>query len=104
FSRHSYPRAVDSCPTRRSSDLKAMSRRSLFAKKPNVMICVPSGITMVEERAVVDATKQAGAKEAYPIAEPFAAAIGAGLPVWEPDRKSTRLNSSHVSISYAVFC
>lgn len=63
---------------------KAMSRRSLFAKKPNVMICVPSGITMVEERAVVDATKQAGAKEAYPIAEPFAAAIGAGLPVWEP--------------------
>src|SRR5699024_9837886 len=63
---------------------QAMSRRSLFAKKPNVMICVPSGITMVEERAVVDATKQAGAKEAYPIAEPFASAIGAGLPVWEP--------------------
>ncbi|WP_080874233.1 rod shape-determining protein [Oceanobacillus timonensis] len=63
---------------------KAMKSRSLFAKKPNVMICVPSGITMVEERAVIDATKQAGAKEAYPIAEPFAAAIGAGLPVWEP--------------------
>ncbi len=39
---------------------------------------------MVEERAVVDATKQAGAKDAFPIAEPFAAAIGAGLPVWEP--------------------
>lgn len=63
---------------------KAMKKRSFFAKKPNVMICVPSGITMVEERAVIDATKQAGAKEAYPIAEPFAAAIGAGLPVWEP--------------------
>ncbi|MFD2759556.1 rod shape-determining protein [Lentibacillus juripiscarius] len=63
---------------------KAMRNRSLFAKKPNVMICVPSGITMVEERAVVDATKQAGAKDAFPIAEPFAAAIGAGLPVWEP--------------------
>ncbi|RLL47960.1 rod shape-determining protein [Oceanobacillus piezotolerans] len=63
---------------------KAMKKRSLFAKKPNVMVCVPSGITMVEERAVIDATKQAGAKEAYPIAEPFAAAIGAGLPVWEP--------------------
>ncbi|WP_308418960.1 rod shape-determining protein [Virgibacillus oceani] len=63
---------------------KAMRKRSLFAKKPNVMICVPSGITMVEERAVIDATKQAGAKEAFPIAEPFAAAIGAGLPVWEP--------------------
>ncbi|GIO21786.1 rod shape-determining protein [Oceanobacillus sp. J11TS1] len=63
---------------------KAMKNRSLFARKPNVMVCVPSGITMVEERAVIDATKQAGAKEAYPIAEPFAAAIGAGLPVWEP--------------------
>ncbi|MBM7554617.1 rod shape-determining protein [Thalassobacillus pellis] len=63
---------------------KAMKTRSTFAKKPNVMVCVPSGITMVEERAVIDATKQAGAKEAYPIAEPFAAAIGAGLPVWEP--------------------
>ncbi|WP_077327229.1 rod shape-determining protein [Virgibacillus siamensis] len=63
---------------------KAMKNRSFFAKKPNVMICVPSGITMVEERAVIDATKQAGAKDAYPIAEPFAAAIGAGLPVWEP--------------------
>lgn len=63
---------------------KAMKKRSLFARKPNVMVCVPSGITLVEERAVIDATKQAGAKEAYPIAEPFAAAIGAGLPVWEP--------------------
>ncbi|WP_235791377.1 rod shape-determining protein [Virgibacillus salidurans] len=63
---------------------KAMRNRSFFAKKPSVMICVPSGITMVEERAVIDATKQAGAKDAFPIAEPFAAAIGAGLPVWEP--------------------
>lgn len=63
---------------------KAMKKRSVFAKKPNVMVCVPSGITMVEERAVIDATKQAGAKEAFPISEPFAAAIGAGLPVWEP--------------------
>ncbi|RCW66404.1 rod shape-determining protein [Saliterribacillus persicus] len=62
----------------------AQKNRSSFAKKPNVMVCVPSGITMVEERAVIDATKHAGAKEAFPIAEPFAAAIGAGLPVWEP--------------------
>src|SRR5699024_618427 len=38
----------------------------------------------VEERAVLDATRLAGAKEAFPIAEPFAAAIGADLPVWEP--------------------
>ena len=63
---------------------KAMRKRSSFAGKPNVMVCVPSGITMVEERAVIDAAKQAGAKDAFPIAEPFAAAVGAGLPVWEP--------------------
>lgn len=63
---------------------KAMRRRSFFARKPNVMICVPSGITMVEERAVIDATKQAGAKDAFAISEPFAAAIGSGLPVWDP--------------------
>lgn len=63
---------------------KAMRNRSFLAKKPDVMICVPTGITMVEERAVIDATKQAGAKDAFPISEPFAAAIGAGLPVWEP--------------------
>lgn len=48
------------------------------------MVCVPSGITAVEERAVIDATRQAGARDAYPIEEPFAAAIGANLPVWEP--------------------
>jgi len=55
-----------------------------FSPHPNVMICVPSGITAVEKRAVEDATRQAGAKEAYTIEEPFAAAIGADLPVWEP--------------------
>lgn len=53
-------------------------------KKPNVMICVPYGITSVEQRAVIDASRQAGAKEAFIIEEPFAAAIGANLPVWEP--------------------
>jgi rod shape-determining protein MreB len=63
---------------------QAMKKRSFLTRKPNVMICVPTGITMVEERAVLDAAKQAGAKEAYSISEPFAAAIGAGLPVWEP--------------------
>lgn len=63
---------------------KAMRQRSFFARKPNVIVCVPSGITMVEERAVIDATNQAGAKSTYTIAEPFAAAIGAGLPVFEP--------------------
>lgn len=63
---------------------QANNKRGAFATKPNIVVCVPSGITKVEERAVIDATKQAGAKEAYPIAEPFAAAIGADLPVWEP--------------------
>ncbi|UTR15467.1 rod shape-determining protein [Salipaludibacillus sp. LMS25] len=63
---------------------QALRNRSVFTKKPNVMVCVPSGITAVEKRAVEDATKQAGAKEAYTIEEPFAAAIGANLPVWEP--------------------
>lgn len=52
--------------------------------QPNVLICVPSGITAVERRAVEDATKQSGAKDAFLIEEPFAAAIGANLPVWEP--------------------
>jgi rod shape-determining protein MreB len=63
---------------------QAQKQRVLFPRKPNVMVCVPSGITAVEKRAVEDATKQAGAREAYTIEEPFAAAIGADLPVWEP--------------------
>ncbi|RXZ84538.1 rod shape-determining protein [Paenibacillaceae bacterium] len=63
---------------------EAQKERSLFPRHPNVMVCVPSGITAVEKRAVEDATKQAGAREAYTIEEPFAAAIGADLPVWEP--------------------
>ncbi|GJM75639.1 hypothetical protein HMSSN036_78550 [Paenibacillus macerans] len=63
---------------------QAQKQRSLFQRHPNVMVCVPSGITAVEQRAVEDATKQAGAREAYTIEEPFAAAIGADLPVWEP--------------------
>jgi rod shape-determining protein MreB len=63
---------------------QAQKSRGLFSRRPNVMVCVPSGITAVEKRAVEDATKQAGAKEAYTIEEPFAAAIGADLPVWEP--------------------
>ncbi|WP_085523222.1 rod shape-determining protein [Tuberibacillus sp. Marseille-P3662] len=63
---------------------QAQKSRSMFSRKPNVVVCVPSGTTAVEQRAVEDATKQAGAKEAIPIPEPFAAAIGADLPVWEP--------------------
>ncbi|HJE96284.1 rod shape-determining protein [Ligilactobacillus acidipiscis] len=54
------------------------------SSKPYVMVCVPSGVTEVEKRAVIDATRVAGAKDAYVIEEPFAAAIGAGLPVMDP--------------------
>lgn len=61
---------------------KAYRRRTLFL--PHVVVCVPSGVTEVEKRAVLDATKQAGAKEAFLIEEPMAASIGAGLPVEEP--------------------
>ncbi|MEH7300198.1 MULTISPECIES: rod shape-determining protein [Neobacillus] len=63
---------------------QAQKSNNPFSGKPYVMVCVPSGITAVEERAVIDATRQAGAKDAYTIEEPFAAAIGANLPVWEP--------------------
>jgi rod shape-determining protein MreB len=62
----------------------AQKKKSIFSKKPNVVVCVPSGITAVEKRAVEDATKLAGAKEVFTIEEPFAAAIGSDLPVWEP--------------------
>ncbi|SFK69858.1 rod shape-determining protein MreB [Paenibacillus sp. 1_12] len=63
---------------------QAQKQRLLFPHRPSVMVCVPSGITAVEKRAVEDATRQAGARDAYTIEEPFAAAIGADLPVWEP--------------------
>jgi len=63
---------------------QALKNKGGMGRKPYVMVCVPSGITAVEERAVIDATRQAGARDAYTIEEPFAAAIGADLPVWEP--------------------
>ena len=53
--------------------------------KPRVIICVPSGITEVEERAVVDAGLQSGASHVYLIEEPVAAAIGAGIDITQPD-------------------
>ncbi len=60
---------------------RAMQRRSLF--QPRVVVCVPSGVTEVEKRAVEEAAIHAGARDAYLIEEPMAAAIGAGLPVHE---------------------
>ncbi len=53
--------------------------------KPRVMICIPSGITEVEERAVIDAGIQAGARRVYLIEEPLAAAVGAGIDISKPD-------------------
>jgi rod shape-determining protein MreB len=63
--------------------IKLAISKSMISK-PRVVICVPSGVTEVEKRAVEEATLQAGAKEAYLIEEPMAAAIGANLPVEEP--------------------
>ncbi|NLB18798.1 MAG: rod shape-determining protein [Syntrophomonadaceae bacterium] len=62
---------------------KALGKRSPFLR-PRVVISVPTGVTAVEERAVREAALQAGAKEAFLIEEPMAAAVGAGLPVHEP--------------------
>src|SRR5918998_1477633 len=61
---------------------KVHTRR--FLAKPRVVVCVPSGITGVEQRAVEEATISAGARAAYIIEEPMAAAIGAGMPIHEP--------------------
>ncbi len=63
--------------------IQRVHRRRYFAK-PRLVICVPSGITAVEQRAVKEAGYQAGARRVYIIEEPMAAAIGAGLPVHEP--------------------
>jgi rod shape-determining protein MreB and related proteins len=63
--------------------IQKVHRRSWLAK-PRVVVCVPSGITSVEQRAVEEATISAGARSAFIIEEPMAAAIGAGLPVHEP--------------------
>ncbi|MFQ5901551.1 MAG: rod shape-determining protein [Thermodesulfobacteriota bacterium] len=61
---------------------KAHNRRTMV--RPRIVICVPSGITPVERRAVKDSAESAGAREVHLIEEPMAAAIGAGLPITEP--------------------
>lgn len=64
---------------------KTRDKKSLsFFGKPRVVVCAPSGVTEVEKRAIYEATIQGGAREAFIIEEPFAAAIGAALPVSEP--------------------
>lgn len=58
--------------------------KSMFFSRPRVVICIPSGVTDVERRAVEDAAKQAGAGVIDLMEEPMAAALGAGLPIFEP--------------------
>jgi rod shape-determining protein MreB and related proteins len=61
---------------------KALPKYNLF--KPDVMVSVPAGVTSTERRAVVEATIKAGARNAYVVKEPILAAIGAGVPIYEP--------------------
>ena len=63
---------------------KASDKRYPWTPRPRVVVCVPSGVTSVEKRAVFEATMSAGARQAYLIEEPMVAAIGADLPVEEP--------------------
>ncbi|ETI68857.1 rod-share determining protein MreBH [Neobacillus vireti] len=63
---------------------KASKKAGFSIRKPNVVVCIPSGSTSVEQRAIQDAVRNAGAKKISLIEEPVAAAIGAGLPVDEP--------------------
>ncbi len=56
-----------------------------FFNSPRVIICVPAGVTQVEKRAVIEVTREAGAREAFLIEEPMAAAIGLGLDVFDPN-------------------
>ena len=87
---------------------KVHNRRNLVW--PRVAICVPSGITAVEKRAVEESAQQAGAKKVFTIEEPMAAAIGAGLPVQEPqgcmivDVGGGTTEVAVISLGGIVFC
>ncbi len=87
---------------------KVHNRRRLVL--PRVAVCVPSGITNVEKRAVIDSALEAGAKQVFTIEEPMAAAIGAGLPVEEPqgcmivDIGGGTTEVAVISLGGIVFC
>jgi len=84
------------------------NRRTLVS--PRMVIGLPSGVTQVEKRAVEECAKQAGAREVYPIMEPMAAAIGAGLPVQDPaasmvvDIGGGTTEVAVISLKDVVFC
>jgi len=82
---------------------KAHEQSFIPFPRPRVVVGIPSGVTEVEKRAVYDATLAAGAREAYLIEEPIAAAIGAGLPIMEP-RGSMVVDIGGGTTEVAVFC
>lgn len=89
---------------------QVQSDRGATLVRPRMIICVPSGITPVEKRAVEDSARQAGAREFYTILQPMAAAIGAGLPVQEPtgnmiiDIGGGTTQVAIISLKSVVFC
>jgi len=64
--------------------IQRAQQEKFYLLKPRVIVGIPSGVTEVEKKAVIDATKSAGAREVFLIEEPVAAAIGVGLPIQEP--------------------
>ena len=64
--------------------IRKIHNNRLFSASPRIVICVPYGATAVERRAIQESAEEAGAREVYLIEEPMAAAIGAGLPITEP--------------------